>query len=90
MRAKKIAPAAPAAVTSKRPGFARSGDSPASTGRPGFISGLFRRHSDPVEAHPVGAAVPESDQGWGPAPERWESVQARGRWVQAVEAESLS
>jgi hypothetical protein len=71
MRAKKIAPAATAAVTSKgRPGFARSGDSPASTGRPGFISGHFRRHSDPVEAHPVGAAVPESDQGLGRAPER--------------------
>ena len=70
MRAKKIAAAPRAAARSKGPGFARSGDSLASIGRPGFIAGLFRRHSDPVEAHPVQAVVPETDQDWALAPER--------------------
>jgi hypothetical protein len=62
-----------AAVTSKgRPGLARSGDSLASIGRPGFISELFRRHSDPVEAHPAGAVMPGSDQDSEQAPGRWD------------------
>ena len=72
MRAKKIAAAPRAAARSKGPGLARSGDSLASMGRPGFTSGLFRRDyipSDPAAAHPVQAGVPGTDQDSGLAPE---------------------
>ena len=75
MSATKTAAAARAAVRSSGPGLARSGDSLASIGRPGFISGLFRRHvpSDRVAAHPVRVVVRGTDQDLVRAPERWGS-----------------
>ena len=84
IRATRIAAAARAAARSSGPGRARSGDSLASIGRPGFIAGLFRRQyspSDPVEVRRVGAAGPGMDPGLVPV---------RAAMARAGEAEWLS